>query len=81
MIPTVPGIGSIAGSGFTGGAAGPSAVGDSTQGSTGGISSPVVIGGFKSDGTAAGFAVPQWVVWAGVAGGLYWLYRTLKKRG
>lgn len=35
---------------------------------SGGISSPIVIGGFKSDGTASGGAVPAWVLWlAGIA--------------
>lgn len=33
-------------------------------GSIGGISSPVVIGGFKSDGTAMGGAIPAWILWA-----------------
>lgn len=51
--------------GLTGGTAGPSQSGEAKSGISGqhGISSPVVIGGFKSDGSAAGggaSVVPAW---------------------
>lgn len=45
---------------------GPATSGDisaKVAGVGGGISSPIVIGGFKTDGTARGGAVPAWLLW------------------
>lgn len=52
------------GGGLTGGSAGPSGSGDAGAGwfgDAGGIA-PVVVGGFKSDGSAAAGALPGWFV-------------------
>lgn len=61
---------SLTGGGGLSGSGGASTSGDAKGGTTSGsgISSPVVIGGFKSDGSASA-ALPQGLVWviAGVA--------------
>jgi len=68
VIPAIPPLS------FTGGMAGPSSSGDASGGNlgdAGGISSPVVVGGFKSDGTATGAGVlPAWFAPVAVVIGL-----------
>lgn len=63
----------------SGGAAGPSQSGDAKGGLTGGnfgISSPVVIGGFKTDGSATASNLPTLVlVGLGIAAALWLVLR------
>lgn len=70
------------GGGLTGGSAGPSGSGDAGSGMFGGAGgiAPVVVGGFKSDGSAAAGTVPGWFVPAVIAGGLFLGWALLRRR-
>lgn len=77
----LPGIGTLTG-GLTGGPATAQA-GPATGGQTGaGISSPIVIGGYKTDGTASA-VLPGWAAKAALLAGaglfVFWLWRRSKK--
>lgn len=70
------------GGGLTGGSAGPSGSGDAGSGmfgSSGGIA-PVVVGGFKSDGSAAAGTVPGWFVPAAIGAALFLGWTFLRRR-
>jgi hypothetical protein len=80
-----PGLSSLTGGGgFTGGAAGPSSSGPADGGMfgpVGGLTSPVVVGGFKSDGSAsAGAVLPAWAIPAGIAALVFFGWALLRRR-